>query len=161
MSRDVWVIDTSFLLEVSCCGLSHSEQMDVFRGLTDLVEDGRLALDRRVLNECNGRYFDLPGGWVSYVRDRLPFPLDPRATYVRTVMGNVPTVIEQDSLGDPADPYVLALALQLQDEGHDSCIVTEDHRDRPPKKISMVTAASQLGLQCMGLNPFLNDVGLP
>lgn len=161
MSTDIWVIDTSSLLEVQCCGLPEADQMRVFKGLTDLVVEGRLAVERRVLTECDGRYFDLPSGWVNFIRNRVTLPLDSEAPYIGRVMGEAGNVIQPNELRDPADPYVLALALQLQDDGHEVCVVTNDVRDRLPKKIAMATAAEILGLESVPLRDFLHEVGLP
>ena len=62
-----------------------------------------------------------------------------------------PDVIEEDAENDPADPYVLALALQLwrENEAEECYVVTEDNVDRVPLKISIRTACTRLGLNCM------------
>lgn len=160
MAVDVWVVDTSALLQVR---LAHdpADQIAIFKGLHDMAVDGRLAVTRRVLNECNGQYFDLPTGWASVVKQRARHPLDPGDEHVQTVMAAAPNVIEADNDRDPADPYVLAQALQLREDESEVCVVTQDFVDRLPKKISMATAADRLDLAWRQLQPFLSDVGLP
>ncbi len=152
---------TSALLEVACCGLSHENQVKVFKGMSDLAPQGRIAVERHVFKECSGVYFDLPAGWVSFVSTRLVHPVEAMAPFIGRVMAVAGNVIEQNALNDPADPYVLALALQLQADGHNVCVVTEDRRDRLPKKISMATAADRLGLPWCDLQAFLRALNLP
>ena len=61
-------------------------------------------------------------------------------------MEKVGNVIEPDTDSDPADPYVLALALQLWRENKRVCVVTQDIVDRLPLKISIRSACARLGL---------------
>ena len=60
-------------------------------------------------------------------------------------------VIEASAENDPADPYVLALALQLWrgNEAGECYVVTEDKVDRAPIKISIRMACLRLGLNYM------------
>ena len=162
MAIDVWTIDTSALLEVKRCGFSEGDQMAVFKGLTDLAQQGRIAVERRVIGECGGgRYFDLPAGWATFVRGHLVHPLEAQAVYIGRVMASAAELVEQGALHDPADPWVLALALQLVDGQHDVCVVTQDRIDRLPTKLSMATACKRLKLPWRMLEDFLHDVGLP
>ena len=72
-----------------------------------------------------------------------------------------PDVIEEDAENDPADPYVLALALQLwrENEADECYVVTEDNVDRVPLKISIRTACARLGLNCMDTRNFAEAIG--
>ena len=67
-----------------------------------------------------------------------------------------PDVIEENAENDPADPYVLALALQLwrENKAEEYYVVTEDKVDRVPLKISIRTACTRLGLNCMDTRNF-------
>ena len=72
-----------------------------------------------------------------------------------------PDVIEENAENDPADPYVLALALQLwrENKAEEYYVVTEDKVDRVPLKISIRTACTRLGLNCMDTRNFAEAIG--
>ena len=67
-------------------------------------------------------------------------------------------MIESDSDSDPADPYVLALALQMWRASMNISVVTEDIKDRLPLKISIRTACGILGLPMLDLEGFREDI---
>jgi hypothetical protein len=76
---------------------------------------------------------------------------------VQKVLAAVPKVLdpEKDSGAEEADPYVLALAVNLRDEKKKNArIVTEGTRDLPTK-ISLRTAAGLLGIASIPLKAFL------
>lgn len=75
-------------------------------------------------------------------------------------MRDAGNVVDPNKETDPADPYVLALALQLQDQGNSVRVVTEDWKDRPPLKISMITASATLSVPCVRLQDFLAAIGV-
>ena len=81
-------------------------------------------------------------------------------TVVAEVMAVAGDLVEADAEGDPADPYVLAQALDLQRRGAgDVLVVTKDQLDKPSVKISMATACGRLGLSYCGLPEFLQEIG--
>lgn len=51
---------------------------------------------------------------------------------------------------EPADPYIVAMALQIRDSnpGCAVYVVTTDRIDRMPPKESILTACNRLDLQC-------------
>ena len=61
-------------------------------------------------------------------------------------------VVDVNKAGEDADPYVLALARQLESSGHTVCIVTEDTVDR--SRISIATACGRLQIDYCRVRDF-------
>jgi hypothetical protein len=74
---------------------------------------------------------------------------------VQRVLAVVPSVLDadKDTGVEEADPYVLALASQLHNQGKEVRIVTEDARDT---QMSLRTAAGLLGIPSVPLKAFLD-----
>lgn len=157
---ELWVPDSSAVIQIKYV-VPGPEQWSALRLLESLVEDARIALERHSIKEvAEQAHPDAPGVWIHGVRDRVQYPLDPDFTWVSQVMANAGNVVDPNKETDAADPYVLALGLQLKDADHNVRIVTEDWKDRLPAKISMVTACNQLGLEARRLEEFLTSVGI-
>lgn len=90
----------------------------------------------------------------------LVFKVGPTDETMRRVMAEAGEVIGDDREEETADPYVLAHALELENEGHEVVVVTEDRVDRMPLKLSMVTACGRLALSSSGIIAFLQAVGI-
>jgi hypothetical protein len=128
------------------------------------VEDGGLVFPVQV--EIELRSYGVPDSitaWAAGVKDRRRYS-DPDFATVRKIMDNetVQRVADwsQSTKADPADPYVLAQAVELQDDGHDISVVSEDRRDKSDgygrlKKSSVVTCCKALGLSAMPVSDFL------
>ncbi len=153
----IWVVDASALIEIKQ-RVAVDEQWAMFEQLSSLVAAGQISLVRQVIKEVGeGRWPDAPGAWASGMRNRLRHPLDAPLALVRDVLQVAPKIIEENATDEVADPYVLAMALHLQESGHDVTVVTEDDVDRLPLKMSMATAAKRLEIDCYGLEAFLLD----
>jgi len=71
-----------------------------------------------------------------------------------------PTEVWEKTTGaDEADPYVLALALKLSSDGHQTTVITEERKDRP-QKMSLNTACGLHRLVCVPIMAFLASRGL-
>lgn len=109
---------------------------------------------------------DAPGAWIANAKNSVRHPEPAEDTLVR-VMGSAADVVEKNATRDPADPYVLAMALELVECYPDRQIllVTNDVVDRLPLKISVRTACGRLGLLHCPPEPFLTwlqgDEGAP
>lgn len=126
----VWILDTSALVEAKSA-LSVADQWQTFKQLEDMVRAGTVALPRLVIREISEiAHPDLPGAWAPGVRDIQQHPLDPEWEHVQRVMAEAGDVVDPNKTKDDADPYVLALALQLALQGLDVSVVTEDRVDR-------------------------------
>jgi hypothetical protein len=79
---------------------------------------------------------------------------------LKLVLEQVQEVLDPDKLGvEEADPYVLALAIYLQQQGKQVMVLTEERKDRPDK-ISMTTACGVLRLPCLPVHMFLRINGI-
>ena len=158
-NTEVWVLDTSFLIR-SKREISIYRQWEAFKLLETMAEGGRIAMPDQVIDEItNTKHPDLPGAWAPGVRPKIRLARRAADRYQERVMEVASGVIDQKKRGEDADPYVLALALQFQAEGHAVCIVAEDFVDR--HRLSMATACRRLGLAWTSTRPFLEGCGIP
>lgn len=154
----VWILDTSALVEAESA-LSVADQWQTFKLLEDMVRVGTVAMPRLVIREISRiAHPDLPGAWASGVRAIQQHPLDPEWEHVQRVMAEAGDVVDPNKTKDDADPYVLALALQLVQHGHDVCVVTEDRVDR--NRIAVTTACDHLGIAHCSVRDFLGGLGV-
>jgi hypothetical protein len=159
-AKDVWVLDASALIQMKIA-IALDRQWAAFKLLEQLAVDGELGMCRHVINEVK-RYGhpDVPGVWATGMRSTLKLTLDPADDHVRTVMAAAPNLIEADSTGDEADPYVVAHALHLAGDGHNPTVVTNDFVDRMPVKTSIASACDHLDVKWCKLGPFLETLGV-
>ena len=156
----VWVLDSASLIRFK--RIPAREQWDFFKRLEQMVIDGEIALARQVIREVSEIAFpDMPGAWARGVEKQVVHPLEPDYDVLEEVMTQAGDVVEVDDPGDPADPYVLAIALQLEREGHDVVVVSDDVVDRAPLKTSVQTACKRLHISHCTANEFLRDIDGP
>jgi hypothetical protein len=141
----LWVPDTSTFIALKKTILPRDQEWAAFRALEEMAVDGDLALERHVIRELTEyAYSDVPAAWAHAVLDRCKHPLDADLDLLREVMAVAGDIVEKKKEADCADPYVLTLASQLKRAGHSVRVVTDDVVDRPPLKMSMRWAASNL-----------------
>lgn len=153
MSSAVWVVDSSALIEIKSF-VPHSLRPSLFESLTSLVGNGRLVFPQQVLKELkrdSAKYEDEACQWATAVgshacRHSIPFES------VKSVLGDVPDILDhmKDSPVEEADPYVIALAVLLRQDGADARVVVQEVRDSP-RKLSMNTACGILGVPSVPL----------
>jgi rRNA maturation endonuclease Nob1 len=154
----VWILDTSALVEAKSA-LSVADQWQTFKLLEDMVRAGTVAMPRLVIREISEiAHPDLPGAWAPGVRDIQQHPLDPEWEHVRRVMADAGDVVDPNKTKEDADPYVLALALQLLEQERDVCVVTEDRVDR--NRIAVTTACDRFGIPHCSVRDFLGGLGV-
>jgi Domain of unknown function (DUF4411) len=164
MPDDVSVIDTSSILQVRRI-IARQEQQGVYDKLTVLVQGNSLFFPKEVVVELerwsnpDPSSTDLPLEWVkanSHKAAKHGVPFDA----LKLVLEQVQEVHDPDKLGvEEADPYVLALAIHLQQQGKQVMVLTEERKDRPDK-ISMTTAYGVLRLPCLPVHMFLRINGI-
>jgi hypothetical protein len=153
----VWVLDTSSLVEMKHVALA--DQWEIFKAMEAMVEGGELALARHVVREVSKIDFpDVPGAWANGMASKLYHPAEASYAVLEEVMTVAGNVVGADDPGDPADPYVLALALELSRSGQAITVVSEDRVDRLPLKISMRTGCALIGLPWCRCSEFLETV---
>lgn len=156
MSCDgVFVLDSSLIIQLKR-EIKADRQWELAKHMEELVVAGRITFPPQVLREIRGQqHTDIPEAWALAVSSKIATPSSPGWDHVEAVMAVADDLIEADAEGDPADPYVVALALELREEGFDAIVATADIVDRPPLKISMGTACDRLALAWMDLDEFL------
>ncbi len=158
-----WVIDTSSIIEVRRI-VQRPHQAAVYSGLGDHVDHGVLVYPPEVLEELErtsttGDVPDLPYVWAKKNA--------PKATRyghlydaAKRVLAQVPDVLDSEKVGtEEADPYVLATAVHMCDQGLTVTVLTEERRDRPDK-MSMTTACGVLLLPAVPVATFLARQGI-
>lgn len=154
----IWVIDTSSILDIR--GLPNLVRPSVYTRLTALVTDGRLKYPKQVVDELkrgsNPRNPDPPYKW-AHENAHLATSSGPSLAGVKAVLAVAPQVLDakKDSGAEEADPYVLALAVELRESVPDVRVVTNESRDLP-NKMSMSTAAGLLAIPSVPLRGFLH-----
>ena len=134
-------------------------QWELAKVMEQMIEQRKITFPRKVTREIRGqKHTDLPEAWVLGVDRKIVLDREPRPEYLEEVMDRAGDVIESDADSDPADPYVLALALQMWRANMNIIVVTEDIKDRLPLKISIKTACHRLGLPMLDLEGFREDI---
>lgn len=124
-----------------------------------MVTNGNIALPRQVINEVSEmNHPDLPGAWATGIRSLLQHTLDAAYTHMTHVMEIAGEVVDINKPQEDADPWVLALAEQLQEAHYNVCVVTRDTVDRD--RMSMATACRLLNLRWCPIRTFLNYCGI-
>ena len=102
---------------------------------------------------------DLPFAWADRHRERCTRHATDFAK-VTEVLSRVPQVLDPEKDGtEEADPYVLALALKLMEDGRQPIVLTEEHNDRP-HKMSLTTACGILRIHRLPLEAFLREMNI-
>ena len=139
-AETVWIIDSSALIQTKRAIAAHC-QWSFLERLKLMVDAGQVCFPKAVRNELQvARHVDTPEAWALDVCSLVQHSYEPQDQTVAEVMAAAGAVVDADAEGDPADPYVLAQALEIQRVGREVCVVTNDLVDRMPIKISMLTA---------------------
>ncbi len=149
----VWILDTSSLVETKSV-VTLAEQWETFKLLEDMVNSGKIAMPKQVINELSEfKHPDIPGAWATGIRKNLKFSVDVNYESVATVQSKCPKLTDYTKENEDADPYVVALAHQLKAQDEIPCVVTEDKVNH--KFQSIVNACSQLEIKCTDIKTFL------
>jgi len=154
-SGDVWVIDTSSLLGIRET-FGKARETKLLAKLSELVGAGSLIFPPEVVGELERGAAADPDPVLLWAR-RNREQAEKRANLetLKAVLKVVPDVLDPEAPYEPADPYVLALALDQQGLGlYQVTVVTEDRKDKPTKP-SLATAAGILRLPTVPLHAFV------
>jgi hypothetical protein len=157
---EVWIIDTCSIIHIRR-SVASGEQRRVYAALTKLVTSGNLVFPREVYWELErNKLSDRPDPPFEWARENVD-----RATRhgtdfdkVKAALKKTPKVLDPEKTvgSDEADPYVLGLALQLTELGHETTMITEERHDRP-QKMSLNTACGLHRLVCVPILAFLSS----
>lgn len=160
-SGSITVIDTSSIIEVRRI-VPKSEQKRVFKALAELVIQGKIVYPIEVVAELERHSNlkssnpDLPYKWTKENQEQAT-RFGPQFGHLSTILSHpqVRSIVDPDKTGvEEADPFVLALASFLKEQGHEVTVATQETKDRPDK-LSMTTACGLLRLFRLPLNAFL------
>jgi hypothetical protein len=174
MSSEVWVIDTSSIIEIRRrLNLTKAQQEKIFSFLTKMVQDETLFFPKMVNKELgrgidvNEPDIDLGHSWAEQ-NQKQATKYNPEYAEVQKVLSShnqlyrmidVTRPYGSDEVED-ADPYVLTMAVKLRDEQNKkSKILTNDTKNKP-KKISLTAAAACVDIICLPVEIFLKSQGL-
>lgn len=151
----VLIFDTSSLMDTKS-RITVRHQWWFFDALLARLRQGRVVVPLQTMRELLVEHPDMPGAWAAGTYQESPHPHNADYEWVQEVMSSsARDVIDIDAEMDEADPWVLALALQLQSGGFEVVVVTGDVRDRP-SRISLVSACSVFGIPHMDLSEALD-----
>jgi hypothetical protein len=142
----IWVIDTSAIVKIKTV-VPQAQQWKLLKLLESMVEDGHLTFPKQVRDETDDLdHPDAPGVWAVGVFVSIMQPAEPDYIYVQQVMSSeAGKVVDPDKTKEDADPYIIALALQLIGAGHNVCVVTNDQKPQPGR-ISLSAACDALSV---------------
>ena len=141
------VIDTSVLIEFKQV-VGIEQQWALLMEMSARVTAGAVAFPRQVVAELSAvRHPDAPGAWIASAKRSMCHPEPVEETLVR-VLAVADDLVEVDNPNDAADPYVVAMALELAERHPESrvVLVTNDVVDRLPVKIALKTACDRVGI---------------
>lgn len=139
------------------------DQWDFFADLGLLLEAGALAFPKQVVTEVRGvKYPDMPGTWIAGNRKgcRHPSPSDEALAEVLGLLQRPDvSLVEANATLDKADPYLVAMAYDLQQRYPTSrvLVATDDVTDRA-SQMSPATACKELGIERVDTQGFLRWV---
>jgi hypothetical protein len=152
----IYVLDTNAVIDLKT-QVPLGEQWDLFQQLQSLVEAARIAFPRQVVREMSvAQHPDAPGVWlVGGAASRMQHAQPSDETVVE-VLAIAPGLVDPDATTEQADPYVVAMALELAaDLIFDVIVVSGDKTDRPGHT-SVVTACDRLGLRTCSVDDFIS-----
>lgn len=151
----VWVIDTSSVIELRQIPHEHREQ--VMTALDEMVENDLLFYPPEVLGELKRTAMnsDVASTWAkknAAKATRYRHLLEK----VKMVLARLPNLIDPDKVSDVdfADPHVIALAQGLAENGHTPTVITNDTKSTP-KKTALSAGAGVFGFPSVPLLLFL------
>jgi rRNA maturation endonuclease Nob1 len=155
----VHVLDSSSLIRIKH-EYGPAEQWNVCDQLKGLVESGRAAFPKQVHREvARVQHPDAPGAMIDAVYQAKSVQFwEPDDETVRRVLAAAPLLHDWDARDDPADAYVVAMALELHEsDDFEGVVVSADVVDREDRT-SIRTACERLGLRCVSLPELLDQV---
>lgn len=146
--EQVLVLDAHFLIDTKS-KIPPRDQWWFFDRLIRSLQHGRVVVPLMVMKELQQQHPDMPGAWAAGTYQLSAHVNDPDYERVQEVMESAAgAVIDVDAETDDADPWVLALAIQLRASGFDVLVVTGDMVDRP-SKMSLMSACAVFGINCI------------
>jgi hypothetical protein len=151
----VWVIDTSSVIELRQVPREHRDR--VLAALDALVTSDLLYYPPQVLGELERHVqkSDVAYEWAKKNATRAT-RYGHLYEQAKAVLATLPNLIDPDKVSavDQADPYVIALAQCLANDGCNPTVITNDFRNNP-KKTSLSAGAGVFRFPAVPLLLFL------
>jgi hypothetical protein len=145
----IFVLDAGAVIRVKHL-VKVDEQWAILDTMMICVRSGEMCFPRQVATELSDLKFpDAPGAWAGHAKG-LVCHREPQDESVARVLETTPDLIDPDATGaEPADPYVVGMALDLVVLYPASriCVASDDKVDRPPLRMSVKTACDRLGIE--------------
>lgn len=155
---NIWIVDASSLIEIKK-NFELTTQQEAFKLLEDMVFKGQIAIPNQVIKEiCQYKTPDTVSHWVQKIKPKLKYSSKVEPKFVKMIQEEYTNFSDPDKEIDDADPYVVALACQLRDQGKIPCVVTEDIVDRKTKAIFSVCTEEKIN--CIDIREFLSRLGV-
>lgn len=150
----IFVIDTNAIIDIKLLPLA--EQWPCCNLLQVLVEQGHLAFPKQVPAELKvAEHPDAPGAWiVGGAAPAMVFD-QPAEQTLADMQARVGLMFDPNQTREPADPYVVAMAKELADDGFRVTVVSADRR-RKGGLVSVRDACDTLGIPYVGLDELLS-----
>jgi hypothetical protein len=157
---EIWVIDASSIIGVRE-QVGRANERKIFNALSSLAAKSQLVWPAEVTQEVEAALVaDSAVAWIK--AHRSYGERTPKLETVKSVLLKAPGLVDPDSTREQADPYVVALAVEMASNDLFAPIVTvitEDRRDKPTK-VSLATAAGLLRIPTVPLSAFLRSQGI-
>jgi len=159
----VWVIDTGAIVEIRR-GLPTIVRGRVLRMLDARVNDGSLIFPpevvdelQRMTDEISKKGVDLPYDWAKRHEEQAT-RFGRLFDGAKAVIKKCPSLVDHRKVSihgvDDADPYVIALAIEVARQGHEVTIITEDVNTKPTK-MALADAAGVFMVPAVRFRTFL------
>lgn len=159
----MWVIDTSAVTQIRR-EIPEVDRKQVFVELSARIAAGTLCYPAQVFDEMergeSNKGHDQGYAWVKRHKSHCRTH-EPLSDHVKQAFSVplVQRVLDPNKDHEEADPYVLALALKLQEVGVRVVVITQDERSRPDK-LSLRDACGLLRIVSISTLPFLEQEGI-
>jgi hypothetical protein len=146
--QQIFVLDAGAVIRVKNL-VKVDDQWAILDTMMSCVRSGEMCFPRQVATELSDLKFpDAPGAWAGHAKS-LVRHREPHDHCVARVLSSTPDLIDPDATGpEPADPYVVAMALDLLSVYPASrvLVASDDKVDRPPLRMSVKTACDRLDI---------------
>lgn len=169
MDKVAWVIDTSSLIALHRrSNIATDKQKKIFENLSELVEEERLFFPRQIIKELERQESkeDVVYLWAkkneAKACEKTP---SLNSQHIHKILNHpqVSAVIDTEKVTDvdEADPYLLAMALELRESKKFRVVtvITQETKDLATK-LSLNSACGLLELVSLPIIPFLKQQSL-
>ncbi len=169
MPPRIYIIDTCSIIEVRRA-FPRATQRLIYERFTELVGEGILIYPKHVLDELERTAnplniaSDPPYAWAkanAAEATKTPFSYDTVREVLAHPQARRVLDVYKTSGADEADPYLLALALDLQRaEARRSVSVITEEKNDTPDKLSLNSVCGILNIPALPVAPFVSTLGI-